>query len=98
MIGGAKEINDYVGTLVGGRYTNNDVAAVVILGTGSDATYVEHVHAIPKWYGLLRKSGEKILGNGDAELESVLHIEMAKMNLFIITGQFSYSVSNAKGI
>ncbi|OMO70961.1 Hexokinase [Corchorus capsularis] len=54
-------VNDTVGTLAGGRYTNNDVAAAVILGTGSNAAYVERAHAIPKWHGLLPKSGEMVI-------------------------------------
>ncbi|XP_026397284.1 hexokinase-1-like [Papaver somniferum] len=41
-------VNDTIGTLAGGKYFNNDVAAAVILGTGTNAAYVERVHAIPK--------------------------------------------------
>ncbi|KAI3940921.1 hypothetical protein MKW92_034261 [Papaver armeniacum] len=33
-------VNDTIGTLAGGRYFNNDVAAAVILGTGTNAAYV----------------------------------------------------------
>ncbi|VVA99738.1 unnamed protein product [Arabis nemorensis] len=54
-------VNDTVGTLAGGRYYNPDVAAAVILGTGTNAAYVEHAHAIPKWHGLLPKSGEMVI-------------------------------------
>ncbi|MBA0810365.1 hypothetical protein Gohar_002368, partial [Gossypium harknessii] len=54
-------VNDTVGTLAGGRYNNPDVAAAVILGTGTNAAYVEHTHAIPKWHGLLPKSGEMVI-------------------------------------
>ncbi|KAB2024285.1 hypothetical protein ES319_D06G077200v1 [Gossypium barbadense] len=54
-------VNDTVGTLAGGRYNNPDVAAAVILGTGTNAAYVEHAHAIPKWHGLLPKSGEMVI-------------------------------------
>jgi hypothetical protein len=32
----------------------------VILGTGSNAAYVEHAQAIPKWHGDLPKSGEMV--------------------------------------
>ncbi|XWS20218.1 hypothetical protein CRYUN_Cryun31cG0081100 [Craigia yunnanensis] len=52
-------VNDTVGTLAGGRYTNNDVVAAVILGTGSNAAYVERAHAIPKWHGLYYPSQER---------------------------------------
>ncbi|KAI3907556.1 hypothetical protein MKW98_016200 [Papaver atlanticum] len=47
-------VNDTIGTLAGGKYLNNDVAAAVILGTGTNAAYVERAHAIPK-------SGEMVI-------------------------------------
>ena len=53
-------MNDTVGTLAGGRYTNKDVDAAVILGTGTNAAYVERAQAIPKWHGALPKSGEMV--------------------------------------
>ncbi|KAG6662157.1 hexokinase-1-like isoform X1 [Carya illinoinensis] len=54
-------VNDTIGTLAGGRYCNQDVIASVILGTGTNAAYVERAHAIPKWHGLLPKSGEMVI-------------------------------------
>lgn len=54
------QVNDTVGTLAGGRYSSADVIAAVILGTGTNAAYVERAHAIPKWQGLLPKSGEMV--------------------------------------
>ncbi|XP_010249484.1 PREDICTED: hexokinase-1 [Nelumbo nucifera] len=54
-------VNDTIGTLAGGRYLNNDVIAAVILGTGTNAAYVECANAIPKWHGLLPKSGEMVI-------------------------------------
>jgi hexokinase len=54
------QVNDTVGTLPGGRYVDNDVVAAVILGTGTNAAYVEHANAIPKWNGLLPKSGNMV--------------------------------------
>ncbi|GAV61252.1 Hexokinase_1 domain-containing protein/Hexokinase_2 domain-containing protein [Cephalotus follicularis] len=54
-------VNDTVGTLAGGRYTNKDVVAAVILGTGTNAAYVESVQAIPKWHGPLPDSGEMVI-------------------------------------
>ena len=54
------QVNDTVGTLAGGRYYNSDVVAAVILGTGTNAAYVERANAIPKWQGLLPKSGEMV--------------------------------------
>ncbi|OAY67667.1 Hexokinase-1 [Ananas comosus] len=53
-------VNDTVGTLAGGRYHDEDVAVAVILGTGTNAAYVEKAHAIPKWNGLYPKSGNMI--------------------------------------
>ncbi|XP_073020359.1 LOW QUALITY PROTEIN: hexokinase-2, chloroplastic-like [Primulina eburnea] len=41
-------VNDTVGTLAGARYWDDDVMVAVILGTGTNACYVEHVEAIPK--------------------------------------------------
>ncbi|KAJ0524133.1 putative hexokinase [Helianthus annuus] len=54
-------VNDTVGTLAGGRYSDPDVIAAVILGTGTNAAYVERANAIPKWQGLLPKSGEMVI-------------------------------------
>ncbi|XP_042464430.1 hexokinase-2-like [Zingiber officinale] len=54
-------VNDTIGTLAGGRYHDKDVVAAVILGTGTNAAYVERVEAIPKWQGLLPKSGETVI-------------------------------------
>ncbi|XP_028795449.1 hexokinase-1-like [Neltuma alba] len=54
-------VNDTVGTLAGGRHTKKDVIAAVILGTGTNAAYVERAQAIPKWHGLLPKSGEMVI-------------------------------------
>ncbi|RDY00025.1 Hexokinase-1, partial [Mucuna pruriens] len=51
-------VNDTVRTLAGGRYTNKNVIAAIILGTGTNAAYVERAQAIPKWHGPLPKSGE----------------------------------------
>ncbi|KAJ4767957.1 Hexokinase [Rhynchospora pubera] len=54
-------INDTVGTLAGGRYYDQDVTVAVILGTGTNAAYVEKANNIPKWHGLLPKSGEMVI-------------------------------------
>ncbi|KAH0690999.1 hypothetical protein R3W88_010358 [Solanum pinnatisectum] len=54
-------VNDTVGTLAGGKYTQKDVAVAVILGTGTNAAYVERVQAIPKWHGPVPKSGEMVI-------------------------------------
>ncbi|KAG5041631.1 hypothetical protein JHK82_013733 [Glycine max] len=54
-------VNDTIGTLAGGRFYNQDVVAAVILGTGTNAAYVERAHAIPKWHGLIPKSGDMVI-------------------------------------
>ncbi|KAJ9183898.1 hypothetical protein P3X46_007697 [Hevea brasiliensis] len=54
-------VNDTIGTLAGGRYYKQDVIAAVILGTGTNAAYVERAQAIPKWHGLLPRSGEMVI-------------------------------------
>ncbi|MQL81968.1 hypothetical protein Taro_014433 [Colocasia esculenta] len=54
-------VNDTIGTLAGGRYYDEDVVIAVILGTGTNAAYVECANAIPKWHGLLPKSGEMVI-------------------------------------
>lgn len=54
------QVNDTVGTLAGGRYVNKDVIAGVILGTGTNAAYVERADTIKKWEGPLPKSGEMV--------------------------------------
>ncbi|GAU24761.1 hypothetical protein TSUD_355900 [Trifolium subterraneum] len=54
-------VNDTVGTLAGGRHKNKDVVAAVILGTGTNAAYVESAQAIPKWHGDLPKSREMVI-------------------------------------
>ncbi|GAB4842311.1 hexokinase A [Ancistrocladus abbreviatus] len=54
-------VNDTVGTLAGGRFSYKDVVAAVILGTGTNAAYVEHAQAIPKWHGPPPRSGEMVI-------------------------------------
>ncbi|KAG2625087.1 hexokinase-7 [Panicum virgatum] len=54
-------INDTVGTLAAGRYNDEDVVIGVILGTGSNAAYVEEASAIPKFEGELPKSGNMVI-------------------------------------
>ncbi|GJN35841.1 hypothetical protein PR202_gb24652 [Eleusine coracana subsp. coracana] len=63
-------INDTVGTLAAGRYNDEDVVIGVILGTGSNAAYVEEASAIPKLEGESPKSGNMVIntewGNFDS--------------------------------
>lgn len=72
------QVNDTIGTLAGGRYHNKDAIAAVILGTGTNAAYVERAHAIPKWHGLLPKSGEMV-----SKLSADIHIWSEYIIIFI---------------
>lgn len=54
-------VNDTIGTLAGGRHNDPNVSIAVILGTGTNAAYVERAQAIPKWHGPLPKSGEMVI-------------------------------------
>ncbi|KAE8651344.1 hexokinase-2, chloroplastic [Cucumis sativus] len=54
-------VNDTVGTLAGARYYDDDVVAAVILGTGTNACYIERKNAIPKLQGQGSSSGKTIV-------------------------------------
>lgn len=51
------QVNDTVGALALGHYHDEDTVAAVILGTGTNACYVERTDAIIKCQGLLTNSG-----------------------------------------
>ncbi|KAM0947862.1 putative hexokinase [Dioscorea sansibarensis] len=50
-------VNDTVGTLALGHYYDEDTVAAVIIGTGTNACYIERTDAIIKCQGLLTNSG-----------------------------------------
>jgi len=54
-------VNDTVATLAGARYWDDDVMVAVILGTGTNACYVERTDAIPKFMGTNSSSGQTII-------------------------------------
>ncbi|XP_010246625.1 PREDICTED: hexokinase-3-like [Nelumbo nucifera] len=54
-------VNDTVGTLALGHYHDEDTVAAVIIGTGTNACYVERTDAIIKSQGLLTKSGGMVV-------------------------------------
>ncbi|KAK7280742.1 hypothetical protein RJT34_25809 [Clitoria ternatea] len=54
-------VNDAVGTLAGAEYWDNDVMVAVILGTGTNACYVEQMSAIPKLTEHVSSSGKMII-------------------------------------
>lgn len=49
-----------MGTLAGARYWDDDVMVAVILGTGTNACYVERVDSIPKLKGQKSTSGRTV--------------------------------------
>ncbi|XP_042509360.1 hexokinase-2, chloroplastic-like isoform X2 [Macadamia integrifolia] len=53
-------VNDTVGTLAGARYWDDDVMVAVILGTGTNACYVERLDAIPKLQVQMPSSGRTV--------------------------------------
>lgn len=55
-----EQVNDTVGTLAGARYWDDDVMVAVILGTGTNACYVERIDAIPKLHGAKSSSGRTV--------------------------------------
>jgi len=50
-----------VGTLALGHYHDSDTVASIIIGTGTNACYLERVDAIIKCQGLLTSSGYMVL-------------------------------------
>ncbi|PIM98716.1 Hexokinase [Handroanthus impetiginosus] len=54
-------VNDTVGTLAGARYWDDEVMVAVILGTGTNACYVERLDAIPKLHSPNSASGRTIV-------------------------------------
>ncbi|KAJ4979938.1 hypothetical protein NE237_010718 [Protea cynaroides] len=54
-------VNDSVGALALGHYDDEDTVAAVIIGTGSNACYVERTDAIIKCQGLLTNSGGMVV-------------------------------------
>ncbi|XP_028192911.1 hexokinase-2, chloroplastic-like isoform X2 [Glycine soja] len=59
--GAGVEVNDTMATLARAEYWDNDVVVAVILGTGSNACYVEHINAIPKLQGYVSSSRKMII-------------------------------------
>ncbi|KAJ0020804.1 hypothetical protein Pint_30979 [Pistacia integerrima] len=57
----SEQVNDTVGTLALGHYHDEDTVAAVIIGTGSNACYVERTDAIIKCQGLLTTSGGMVV-------------------------------------
>ncbi|XP_008775017.2 hexokinase-3-like isoform X2 [Phoenix dactylifera] len=54
-------VNDIVGTLALCHYYDKDTVAAVIIGTGTNACYVERTDAIIKCQGLLKNSGGTVV-------------------------------------
>ncbi|KAG6511240.1 hypothetical protein ZIOFF_029297 [Zingiber officinale] len=56
-----EEVVDELTRLSSIIYYDNDVDAAIILGTGTNAAYLEHANAIKKWQGPLPNSGEMVI-------------------------------------
>lgn len=56
-----EQVNDTVGTLALGHFHDEDTVAAVIIGTGTNACYVERTDAIIKCQGLVTNSGGMVL-------------------------------------
>ncbi|GAB2226770.1 hypothetical protein Droror1_Dr00008560 [Drosera rotundifolia] len=54
-------VNDTVGTLAVGHYNDEDTVAAVIIGTGTNACYLERADAIIKCQGLLTSTGSMVV-------------------------------------
>ncbi|KAJ3218819.1 hexokinase A [Clydaea vesicula] len=54
-------VNDTVGTLISHAYSDPQTNAGVILGTGTNAAYVERIENIPKWTGGPVASGKMVI-------------------------------------
>lgn len=54
------QVNDTVGTLAGARYWDDDVMVAVILGTGTNACYIERTDAIPRLKGHISRSDKTV--------------------------------------
>ncbi|TKY71050.1 Hexokinase-3 protein [Spatholobus suberectus] len=54
-------VNDTVGTLAVGHYHDPDTVAGIIIGTGTNASYLERIDAIIKCQGLLMTSGRMVV-------------------------------------
>lgn len=55
-----KQVNDTVGTIALGHYHDADTVAAVIIGTGTNACYLERTDAIIKCQGLLTTTGAMV--------------------------------------
>jgi len=53
--------NDTVGTWAAAAFSDPSTSIGIILGTGSNACYVEHIEQVPKWQAPAPKSGKMII-------------------------------------
>lgn len=54
-------VNDTVGTLAAHAYNDPETFAGIILGTGTNAAYVEQMGNIPKWKGPIVPCDEMLI-------------------------------------
>lgn len=69
-------LNDSVGTLISQAFKDPDTYIGVIIGTGTNAAYVEKIDCIPKWKGDSHGSNEMIINTewGNYNEEAVLQL------------------------
>lgn len=59
--GALPQVNDTVGTLAGGRFNFEEETMIgCIIGTGTNACYVERADSVQKWADPLPKSGQMV--------------------------------------
>ncbi|RZC78976.1 hypothetical protein C5167_003208 [Papaver somniferum] len=97
-----KEVNDTIGTLAGGKYFNNDVAVAVILGTGTNAAYLEGllkclpcIMIVPKF-----ESGwEQIQGHVlELQEKNQLHLHMLILIKLLIDDNYDRMIAEITNI
>lgn len=64
-----------MGTLAGARYWDDDVMVAVILGTGTNACYIQRTEAIPKLQHLKLETGNTVCHNIDKFSIKLLQME-----------------------
>jgi hexokinase len=53
-------LNDTTGTLIQGAYLDRTTAIGLILGTGSNACYIESLHRVPHWHAHMSKTAKEV--------------------------------------
>ncbi|EEC16047.1 hexokinase, putative, partial [Ixodes scapularis] len=78
-------VNDTTGTLVKGAFLDHNCAIGLILGTGSNACYLEKIEKIEKWEG--DKTGIHEVGTGRSSCATNEHTHKKKHNANFVSGE-----------